>query len=88
MRGGVKRRDRPQITRTSTPRGFLAAEGGYPWGMSPLEKFINEVEVSITDTVDSLDDEESARLYAEILDVEQRLEALQDALTVLATARF
>ena len=56
--------------------------------MSPLEKFIDEVEVSITDTVDSLDDEESARLYAEVLDVEQRLEALQDALTVLATARF
>ena len=56
-------------------------------GMSPLEQFIDDVEVSITDTVDSLDDEESARLYAEILDVEQRLEALQDALTVLA-ARF
>ena len=57
-------------------------------GMSPLEQFIDDVEVSITDTVDSLDDEESARLYAEILDVEQRLEALQDALTVLAAARF
>ena len=52
--------------------------------MSPLEQFIDEVEISITDAVESLDDEESARLYAEILDVEQRLDALRDALTVLA----
>jgi hypothetical protein len=56
--------------------------------MSPLEQFIDEVEVSITDTVDALDDEETARLYAEVLDVEQRLEALRDALTVLAAAQF
>jgi hypothetical protein len=56
--------------------------------MSPLEQFIDEVEVSITDAVDGMDDEETARLYAEILDVEQRLEALQDALAVLAAARF
>jgi len=55
--------------------------------MSPLENFIDEVEVSITDAVDAMDDEESARLYAELLDVEQRLGALRDALTVLATAR-
>jgi hypothetical protein len=55
--------------------------------MSPLENFIDEVEVSITDAVDAMDDHESARLYAEVLDVEQRLEALRDALTVLATAR-
>jgi hypothetical protein len=55
--------------------------------MSPIGEFIDEVEVSISDAVDSLDDEESARLYAEVLDVEQRLEALRDALTVLAGAR-
>ena len=55
--------------------------------MSPIEQFIDEVEVSITDAVDTLDDQESARLYAEVLDVEQRLEALRDALNVLATAR-
>jgi hypothetical protein len=55
--------------------------------MSPIEEFIDEVEVSITDAVDSLDDEETARLYAEVLDVEQRLDALRDALTLLATAR-
>jgi hypothetical protein len=52
--------------------------------MSPLEQFIDEVEVSITDAVESLDPEESARLYAEVLNMEQRLDALRDALTVLA----
>ena len=61
---------------------------GYLTNMSPLEQFIDEVEVSITDAVDEMDHEETARLYAEVLDVEQRLEALQDALTVLAAARF
>jgi hypothetical protein len=52
--------------------------------MSPLEELIGEVEVSITDAVDSLDQEETARLYAEVLDFEQRLEALNDTLAVLA----
>ena len=61
--------------------------GGYPPGMSPIQEFIDEVEGSITDAVDALDNEQSARLYAEVLDVEQRLEALRDALNVLATAR-
>jgi hypothetical protein len=61
--------------------------GGYLPTMSPIEEFIDEVEVSITDAVDALDDEESARLYAEVLDVEQRLEALRDALDVLAAVR-
>jgi len=51
--------------------------------MSPLEELIGEVEVSITDAVDSLDHEETAQLYAEVLDLEQRLAALNDALTVL-----
>jgi hypothetical protein len=55
--------------------------------MSPIEHFIDEVEVSITDAVDSLGQEESARLYAEILDMEQRLDALRDALSVLAEHR-
>ena len=54
--------------------------------MSPIEEFIDEVEVSITDAVDALDTQESARLYAEVLDFEQRLEALRDALTVIAAA--
>lgn len=60
---------------------------GYPFTMSPLEQFIDEVEISITDTVDSLDEQASARLYAEVLDLEQRLGALHDALTVLAERR-
>lgn len=55
--------------------------------MSPFEEFIDEVEVSITDAVDSLDEAESARLYAEVLNLEQRLETLRDALTVLAASR-
>src|SRR5581483_10758482 len=53
--------------------------------MSPFETFIGEVEISITDSVDSLDDEAAARLYAEVLDVEQHLDALRDALALLAT---
>jgi hypothetical protein len=55
--------------------------------MSPLEQFIDEVAVSITDAVDDMDDAESARLYAEVLDFEQRLAALWDALAVIAAAR-
>ena len=54
--------------------------------MSPLDDFIGEVEVSITDAVDSLDQQDSALLYADVLDMEQRLEALRDALTLLAAA--
>jgi hypothetical protein len=77
-----------QSARTFTQSGFWPQTGGYPPAMSPIEQFIDEVEVSITDAVDTLDDEESARLYAEVLDVEQRLEALRDALDVLAAARF
>ena len=54
--------------------------------MSPLDAFIGEVEVSITDAVDSLDPHNSALLYADVLDMEQRLEALRDALTLIAAA--
>jgi hypothetical protein len=61
--------------------------GGYPPTMPPIERLIDEVEISITDAVDALDDAESARLYAEVLDFEQRLEALRDALDILAAAR-
>lgn len=52
--------------------------------MSPFEAFVGEVEVSITDAVDSLDQEQSARLYAEVLDLEQRLDTLRDVLAVLS----
>jgi hypothetical protein len=64
---------------------WWCAPAGYALGMSPFEQFIDDVEISITDAVDALDDEESAKLYAEVLDIEQRLDALRDALTVLAT---
>jgi hypothetical protein len=55
--------------------------------MSPFEQLIDDVEVSITDSVDALDDAEFAQLYAEVLYVEQRLDALRDALTVLAASQ-
>lgn len=55
--------------------------------MSPFEEFVGEFEVSITDAVDSLDTQETARLYAEVLNMEQRLEALNDALNLFATQR-
>lgn len=55
--------------------------------MPPIETFIDEVELSIVDSVDSLDGDAAARLYAEVLDVEQRLDALHDALTLLAAGR-
>ncbi|HYH52058.1 MAG TPA: hypothetical protein VEG38_21130 [Acidimicrobiia bacterium] len=55
--------------------------------MSPFEQFIDEVEISITDAVDSLDRQETARLYAEVLDLEQRLDALRDVLTVISADR-
>ena len=80
--------DCAKSTQTLTESGFPRRADGYPAGMSPLEQLIDEVEVSITDAVDALDDEETARLYAEVLDVEQRLEALRDALDLLATARL
>jgi hypothetical protein len=53
--------------------------------MSELERFISDVEVSIVDRVDSLDDNEAAVLYAGVLDAEQRLDALRDALALLGT---
>jgi hypothetical protein len=55
--------------------------------MSPFEEFIAEVEVTITDSVDSLDDDEAALLYAGVLDAEQRLDALRDALALLVAAQ-
>ena len=55
--------------------------------MTPMEQLIDDVEISITDAVDSLDEQQSAQLYAEVLDLEQRLDALRDVLNVLATSR-
>lgn len=65
----------------------LTRSEGYAPIMSRLETFIDEVEISIVDSVDSLDGGAAARLYAEVLDAEQRLDALRDALTLLAAGR-
>ena len=70
-----------------TNRGLAALTSGYAPSMAHFEDFIDEVEVSITDAVDSLDQPQTAQLYAEVLDLEQRLDALHDALAVLATSR-
>jgi len=50
---------------------------------SPFDEFVDEIEISITDSVDSLSADDAARLYAEILDAQQRLGALRDALALL-----
>ena len=60
---------------------------GYSSGMPPLEELIHDVEVTIVDSVDSLGDDEAALLYAGILDFEQRLDALRDALKLIAAAQ-
>jgi len=61
--------------------------------MSPHEEIItigeliDEVEVSIIDSLGSLTDDDAARLYAEVLNAEQRLDALSDALALLSSGR-
>lgn len=55
--------------------------------MAQFEEFIDDVEVSVSDAVDSLDEQQAAQLYAEVLDLEQRLDALRDALGVLSSHR-
>lgn len=54
--------------------------------MSELEQFIREIEVSIVDSVGSLGGQEAAVLYAGVLEFEQRLDALRDALTLIEAA--
>jgi len=49
-----------------------------------LSALIAEVEISIVDTVDRLNDAETNLLYVEVLDVQQRLAALHDALVLVA----
>jgi hypothetical protein len=55
--------------------------------MTPFEDFVGDVEISIIDSVDALDPDDAAKLYAEVLDAEQRLDALRDVLAVLAAGR-
>ena len=49
-----------------------------------LHDLMAELEISIVDTVDRLSDAELNLLYVEVLDVEQRLGALHDALALVA----
>jgi hypothetical protein len=49
-----------------------------------LHDLIGELEISIVDTVDRLNDAELNLLYVEVLDVEQRLATLHDALALVA----
>ena len=53
----------------------------------PFEEYVDAVEISITDSVDSLSPGDAARLYAEVLDAEQRLDALRDVLALLGSSR-
>ena len=56
-----------------------------PHDDSAFDDFVDELEISIIDSMDSLASQDAAKLYAEILDAEQRLDALRDVLAVLAT---
>lgn len=65
---------------------FPGHRAGYPRGMSELERFINEVEASMADSVNCLSDREAAVFYSGVLEFEQRLDALLDALTLIEAA--
>ncbi|MGH9040998.1 MAG: hypothetical protein ACRDZ3_12280 [Acidimicrobiia bacterium] len=49
-----------------------------------LQELINDLEVSIVDTVDRINDAELNLLYVAVLDLEQRIETLHDALAMVA----
>ena len=49
-----------------------------------LYDLMADLEISIVDTADRLHDAEMNLLYVEVLDVEQRLAALHDALALVA----
>lgn len=47
-----------------------------------LLDLIADLEISITDTVDRIDEAQVTLLYVAVLDLEQRLEVLHDALAL------
>jgi hypothetical protein len=51
---------------------------------SELQDLMSDLEVSLVETVARLDQEEMALLYVGVLDLEQRVEALHDALASVA----
>jgi hypothetical protein len=58
---------------------------GYTAGMPiELQELIAELEISIVDTVERIKDAELRLLYVGVLDLEKRVEALHDALAMVA----
>jgi hypothetical protein len=51
---------------------------------SELQDLIADLEVSIVDTVERINDAELNLLYVAVLDLEQRVETLYDALAMVA----
>jgi hypothetical protein len=51
---------------------------------SELQELIADLECSIVDTVARIDDAELNLLYVAVLDLEQRVESLHDALAMVA----
>ena len=51
---------------------------------SELQDLIADLEVSIVDTVERMNDAELNLLYVAVLDLEQRVETLYDALAMVA----
>jgi hypothetical protein len=49
-----------------------------------LQELIAELEISIVDTVERIKDAELRLLYVGVLDLEKRVEALHDALAMVA----
>ncbi len=49
-----------------------------------LQELIADLEISIVDTVDRINDAEFNLLYVAVLDLEQRIETLHDALAMVA----
>ena len=53
---------------------------------SELQDLMDDLEVSIVDTINRLEQAEMDLLYVGVLDLEQRIEALHDALAFVADA--
>lgn len=65
---------------------FRPIVGGYIEGMSEeeLADLIADVELTLVDTVDRLQQAQAGRLYVAVLELEGRMHALHDALALVA----
>ena len=71
--------------KNTTLSGFGRLGSGYSATMSTdLQDLIADVEVSIIDAVDRLSQAERGLLYVGVLDLEQQVHALHDALALVA----